>query len=82
MAQVNNMTSEQVKEKFERLVGVIQEYDGTSGRPEEEWRKDQQDLMRLLSQNPLELYHLSSEIKVKIEAIVKGYLEWSFNAYW
>ena len=81
MAQ-QEMTSKQVTDEIERLVKEIQDYDGSSGYPEEEWRKDQQDLMRLLSQNPFELYHLSSEIKVKIEAIVKGYLDWSFNAYW
>ena len=82
MTNVQTLTSKQVKDEITRLMEVIQGYDGSSGYAETEWRKDQQDLIKLLSEYPFELHRLSDEVKAKIEAIVKGYLEWSFNAYW
>lgn len=81
MAQ-QKMTSDEVVLEIEKTVQNIQKYDGSSGYLEEEWRKDQQELMRLLAENPLELYHLENELKTQIHAIVSAYLEWSFNAYW
>ena len=76
------MTSQQVTDKIERLVEAIKKFDGTSGRPEEEWRKDKQELLRLLSEYPLELRTLPDDLKKKIEGIVLTYLDWSFNGYW
>ena len=75
-------TSQQVKDEIVRLVEAIHKFDGTSGRPEEEWRKDQQDLIRLLSQHPLDLHHLSDEFKSQLREMVQSYLDWSFGGWW
>ena len=76
------MTSQQVKDEIVRLVEAIHKFDGTSGRPEEEWRKDKQDLLRLLSEYPLDLYELSDDLKSQIKGIVEAYLDWSFGGWW
>ena len=76
------MTSQQVKDEIVRLVEAIHKFDGTSGRSEEEWRKDQQDLVRLLSEYPLDLYHLSDEFKSQLREMVQSYLDWSFGGWW
>ena len=81
MAQ-NTINSDEVCLEIEKTVQSIQNYDGRSGYVEEEWRKDEQHLVYLMSQNPLIIHKLSNELKEQIKVIVSGYLDWGFNGYW
>ena len=76
------MACEQVCEEVQKLVEAIQSYDGSSGHAEKAWREDQQYLLRLLSEYPLDVHKLDEQLKEKVKEIVDGYINWSFNAYW
>ena len=78
----NSKTPEQVCNEIEKFVKEIQDYDGTSGNVEKEWRVAQQSLLHLLSKYPLDIYRLSDELKRDVHTIVTAYLAWSFDACW
>ena len=84
MAQLKEKKDpKQVISEIEELVKGIKSFDGSSSPlAEEACRKDQQYLLKILSENPFLLHDLSNELKAQIKEVVSWYLNWCFDACW
>ena len=74
-------SKQNVCETIRELVEAINGWNGSSGDAEKFWRENQQHLLQILAENPLELYPLDPKLKEDVKNIVSGYLDWSFNGY-